>query len=376
MRFEGDQLVIPGSDSSTGSTSSNSDIVHEVNKHAHQGQGTTSKRGTVQEDGNWNYSRRIQEMQQQGDEEGIIAHPMDGTTVSTSSAASSYVGGIDAFNQELKMMTLSVDAQRSKDSKQATLTSSQMTSTAITTTSPSQTRPRTVSTSAASTSNGASLPSPGTMISPRGVFSSVASFLKKVDGVIAGECEDSSSDEAEPQRQQLRNNGPQGLVHHGMEGADTSVLSGTSGTGDHGAAEHSQETERKQSSTIASRSEGSANAATTALINKKPEVGPQASPTPATAVTDAPATTIDPSASGGGVLGTFSSLLSTGASLIGYFGSGAVSQHYDSDEEYHGSSRRLSTIKYGDSKRHHSNPRRRSAVEDDDDDDGIDDYNF
>ncbi|KAK3825884.1 MAG: hypothetical protein J3Q66DRAFT_110907 [Benniella sp.] len=381
LRFEGDQLVIPGSDSSTSSTSSNSDIAHEANKHAHQGQDTTRKRGTVQEDGNWNYSRRIQEMQHQGDEEGIIAHPMDGTTVSTSSAASSYVGGIDAFNQELKMMTLSVDAHRSKDSKQATLTSSQMTSTATTTTSPSQTRPRTVSTSAASTSNGASLPSPGTMISPRGVFSSVASFLKKVDGVIAGDCEDSSSDEAEPQRQQHRNNGPQGLVHQRMEGADNSVLSGTSGagTGDHGAAKHSQETERKQSSTIATRSEGSVDAATTASFNKKPEIAPQASPSPAaaaSAVTDAPATTIDPSASGGGVLGTFSSLLSTGASLIGYFGSGAVSQHYDSDEEYHGNSRRLSTIKYGDSKGQHFNPRRRSAVEDDDDDDGIDDYNF
>ncbi|KAF9362792.1 hypothetical protein BGX34_005472 [Mortierella sp. NVP85] len=377
LRFEGDQLVIPGSDNSTDSTSSSSDIVHEVNKYAHQGQGNTRKKGTVQEDGNWNYSRRIQEMQH-GEEEGIIAHPMDGTTVSTSSAASSYVGGIDAFNQELKMMTLSVDAHRSKDSKQATLTSSQMTSTA-TTTSPSQTRPRTVSTSAASTSNGASLPSPGTMISPRGVFSSVASFLKKVDGVIAGECEDSSSDEAESQRQQLRNNGPQGLVHQGTEGTDNSVLSGTSGTGtgDHVAAEHSQETERKQLSTIATRSESSVDAPTTASFNKKPEIAPQTSPSPAAAaVTDAPATAIDPSASGGGVLGTFSSLLSTGASLIGYFGSGAVSQHYDSDEEYHGNSRRLSTIKYGDSKTHHFNPRRRSAVEDDDDDDGIDDYNF
>ncbi|KAF9951148.1 hypothetical protein BGZ65_006149 [Modicella reniformis] len=392
LRFEGDQLVIPGGHNNMINSTNDNDDDYD------------RERGTVQDDGDWNCSKRIQELQQQRQEQGLdevaTKHPMD---LTTSSAASSFVGGIDAFNQELKMMDLDVNRSR-KEAKQP--------STVSMTRNASQTRPRTlstsVSTSAASTSSSGpslTLPSPGAMINPRGVFNNIASFLRKVDGVIAGESEDSSDEitpsgahqHRQPQltrqdhphqqtRQNGRANGPQGLNNEGL--GEIGSSKDYPGVEEHGTptAEYSDQDvgERKQPIILTTHLDSderpypehqlntttmdSLNSSLT--LNKAPKVKPEA-PVPSTAN--------DASASGaGGMLGTFSSLLSTGVSLIGYFGGGGTNRPNDSeeeyDEEYHGS-RRSSTLKYGDPKKHHYNPGKKSAIEDDDDD-SIDDYNF
>ncbi|KAG0213117.1 hypothetical protein BGX31_001337 [Mortierella sp. GBA43] len=317
LRFEGDQLVI----SNSSSDSSGQDEYGQ------------RKRGTVQGDGDWNYSRRIQEMHLQSEDGqdqdgglGVAIHSADRTS---SSAASSFVGGIDAFNQELKMMTLNMEANRNKQRPKAVSTG--------------------VSTSAASTSNGAT-------INPRGVFNSVASFLKKVDGVIAGETGDSSSDEAATNnktgqpRQKSNANGPQALVDQGLEqvGRSNDSAGPEAGAGTRAGEEGTDEPSREAKKTFPAAvtvqletevQQGGAGGdsfgtvandsvkPSSSILTKEPEAKPEA---PA-----AHTTPIDPAASGGMITNTLSSIFSTGASLIGYFGGGGVSQHYDSDDEYH-----------------------------------------
>ncbi|KAF9914532.1 hypothetical protein BX616_008117 [Lobosporangium transversale] len=171
LRFEGDKLVIPSSDK-----------------------------------------------QVQGDDLQIsLRHTIEKTTPST---ASSFVGGIDAFNLELKMANLntyqtgsqnkikmaSSSSSVSRSTRPAPTRTSTSTSTATWVSAadtlqplPPSTTPKTVSisTSTSTSTSGTPITLPGQSgINTRGVLSNITTFLKKVDGVIAGDSGDESSDES------------------------------------------------------------------------------------------------------------------------------------------------------------------------------------
>ncbi|KAF8929659.1 hypothetical protein BGZ47_000938 [Haplosporangium gracile] len=174
LRFEGDQLVIPNGDNNnhTASTSTNS-----------KGIAIPSQSRTVQEhdgDGKQRFTRER----------------------TTSSGASSFVGGVDAFNQELKMMDLDMSASRNTEKaaiRPSTITTTTSTSTLTSTSTSTSTKTgpslrRTVSTGVSTSTSTSTNSTPTVAINPREVFNNITSFLKKVDGVIAGE--GNSSDEA------------------------------------------------------------------------------------------------------------------------------------------------------------------------------------
>ncbi|KAG0346325.1 hypothetical protein BG005_000839 [Podila minutissima] len=125
----------------------------------------------------------------------------------SSSTASSFVGGIDAFNQELKMMTFEMSSSNNKkdantakerqDNTWETVSRSSSTSRAKEKPARSASSPSVTRVSAGvstSTSTSTSTGTANQAINPRDVLNNITSFLKKVDGVIAGE--GSSSDEA------------------------------------------------------------------------------------------------------------------------------------------------------------------------------------
>ncbi|KAF9327225.1 hypothetical protein BG006_009428 [Podila minutissima] len=125
----------------------------------------------------------------------------------SSSTASSFVGGIDAFNQELKMMTFEMSSSNNKkdantvkerqDNTRETVSRSSSTSRAKEKPARSASFHSVTRVSAGvstSTSTSTSTGTANQSINPRDVLNNITSFLKKVDDVIAGE--GSSSDEA------------------------------------------------------------------------------------------------------------------------------------------------------------------------------------
>ncbi|KAG9072523.1 hypothetical protein KI688_000294 [Linnemannia hyalina] len=175
LRFEGDRLVIPNSDSNNNMTSTI----------------TKSKSITIP-----SQSRTVQEHDGEGKQQRLARER------TTSSGASSFVGGVDAFNQELKMMDLDMSASRSTEKTAArpstiTTTTSTSTSRSTSTSTSTNTGPSlrgAVSTGVSTSMSTSTNSTPTVAINPREVFNNITSFLKKVDGVIAGESD--SSDEA------------------------------------------------------------------------------------------------------------------------------------------------------------------------------------
>ncbi|KAF9148508.1 hypothetical protein BG015_009748 [Linnemannia schmuckeri] len=169
LRFEGDQLVIPNGDHNNlaASTSTNSKVIV-----------IPSQGRTVQEH----------------DDDGKQRIARERTT---SSGASSFVGGVDAFNQELKMMDLDMNTSRNTEkaaARPSTITTTTSSTSTSTSTNTGPSLRRTVSTGVSTSTSTSTNSTPTVAINPREVFNNITSFLKKVDGVIAGE--DDSSDEA------------------------------------------------------------------------------------------------------------------------------------------------------------------------------------
>ncbi|KAF9168824.1 hypothetical protein BGX21_007459 [Mortierella sp. AD011] len=347
LRFEGDRLVIPNStESASGANSTNQEQTAQGNQDS------------------WGYPSRTQ---RRG---------------STSSAASSFVGGVDAFNQELKMMTLDIESKRKKEKANAvarssstvtvpptlTRTSSTSTSTststsAWTSSTTQPTRPRTVSTgvstSTSTSTNSPVLSSPST-ITPRNVLSSVASFLKRVDGVIAGDSDD-SDDEATPsskgeqksidnKNQVSRANGPHELL------VKSSIRESQAGGGTEIAAVDLDSMESTYPNDLYNSSSETNLAEVEQERRSAPVPEKNAMPNQERPVVTAPATQER-------IIDTLSSIFNTGSSIMGYFGGvSAVYKTHEDDSD-------LLNDKY-------KARGRSSAAADDDDDDSIDDYNF
>ncbi|KAF9379038.1 hypothetical protein CPC16_010991 [Podila verticillata] len=163
----------------------------------------------------------------------------------SSSAASSFVGGIDVFNQELKMMTFEMsssnieknckdsNAKERQDNTRKTVSRSSSTSRAkdkpVTKTRSASSHSVTKASTGVSTSTSTSTSTSAnnqSAINPRDVLNNITSFLKKVDGVIAGE--GSSSDEASfsDQEQALSKSSRSSIsatnAPHGPQGLGTS----------------------------------------------------------------------------------------------------------------------------------------------------------
>ncbi|KAF9131214.1 hypothetical protein BGX30_013195 [Mortierella sp. GBA39] len=175
LRFEGDRLVIPNGDSNNNTTST-----------------ITKSKGIAIP----SQSRTVQEHDGEGKQQRLARER------TTSSGASSFVGGVDAFNQELKMMDLDMSASRSTEKTAArpstiTTTTSTSTSRSTSTSTSTNTGPSlrgAVSTGVSTSMSTSTNSTPTVAINPREVFNNITSFLKKVDSVIAGEGD--SSDEA------------------------------------------------------------------------------------------------------------------------------------------------------------------------------------
>ncbi|KAF9288518.1 hypothetical protein BGZ68_000147 [Mortierella alpina] len=170
LRFEGGQLIIPSSGDN-----------HKSNYSSN-----TSPHSTI--------SEQRHNIQHESDARNLSGRPVS-MERTTSSAASSYVGGIDAFDQELKLMSLDVQNSNHRKEKRTAESRSSASTPTLSTTSPAARSPvmvRTVSTGV-STSTSTSAASPTLNINPRGVLNNITSFLKKVDGVIAGESSDEAS---------------------------------------------------------------------------------------------------------------------------------------------------------------------------------------
>ena len=174
LRFEGDQLVIPNGDSNNNTM------------------GTSTKSMDIAIP---SQSRTVQKHDGEGEQQRLVKER-------TSSGTSSFVGGVDAFNQELKMMDLDMSVSRNNEKAAArpstiTTTTSTSTSTLTSTSTSTSIGPslrRTVSTGVSTSTSTSTNSTPTVAINPREVFNNITSFLKKVDGVIAGEGD--SSDEA------------------------------------------------------------------------------------------------------------------------------------------------------------------------------------
>ncbi|KAF9575373.1 hypothetical protein EC968_003424 [Mortierella alpina] len=216
LRFEGSQLVIPSHGDYNNIDS------HSNNQTPPSSTSVLQKQHLQPEGGN--------ERSSSGRPQRLV--PLERTT---SSAGSSYVGGIDAFDQELKLMSLDVV----KDHRQETTAASR--SSASTSKTPANpTRPsvavRTVSTGV-STSTSTFVVSPTLNINPRGVLNNITSFLKKVDGVIAGESSDEASFSDQEQHLDKKNHhyhhhqrtGEPGLVNKGPQ--ESGSLHSASGSG-------------------------------------------------------------------------------------------------------------------------------------------------
>ncbi|KAF9105444.1 hypothetical protein BGX29_012210 [Mortierella sp. GBA35] len=403
LRFEGDQLVIHNSDKSTISATDGSNgvaIPSQENNNNRQG-----------------------------------PHRQLARERTTSSEASSFVGGIDAFNQELKMMDLDMRASRDADkstSQSITTTAATKTSTTSTTSTSTSTSTntgpsirRTISTGV-STSTSTSTSSSPTVINPREVFNNITSFLKKVDGVIAGEGD--SSDEAafSDQEQALG----KGRTNHARGPQENNRVHGPEETGasepepklpsvetpstvqramtpiPFDAANQEDDDDEQpypadpfnmtQPSVDARNSQLSKEQTTpgspVAVVEKetsnkiKPE--PAATPAPsAYAPLSGAVAAVVPER----IIGTFTSLFNSGSSFMGLWGTGGgggQQDGHDDDDGVSADGRRLSSLKYGDPKKHrfnyqdhHNNSAsattgRSVAKHADDDDSSIDDYDF
>ncbi|KAF9937738.1 hypothetical protein BGZ67_000950 [Mortierella alpina] len=405
LRFEGGQLVIPSSRGDENNHTSN----HVSSNAPHSGISEQQGPSMRQEGGDeiWNQSGRAQSL--------VI--PMERTT---SSSASSYVGGIDALDQELKLMSLDV-----KDHPKEKTTQSGLSTPTLIPTTRSPARPpvavRTVSTGV-STSTSTFVVSPTLNINPRGVLNNITSFLKKVDGVIAGE---SSSDEASfsDQEQHLdkkknssnsnssshnsSNNqgttepaiakmGSQGIasLHSSGSGQTTGGYSTSAAerdpqvartvavsvsvdpleqqdsphptlTGDHsddtiiyptdvfnGPSETMSGRVSPTDSSLSTLGSRASSMKQRPMDDQEPGgVQPAAPPSPQPL---SPTTATVTAAASERIFDTFTSFFNSGSSFMGLFGTGHRPEDNDarmhSDDEKHG--RRLSSLKYGDPKKH------------------------
>ncbi|KAI8594935.1 hypothetical protein EDD21DRAFT_421166, partial [Dissophora ornata] len=434
LRFEGDQLVISGNNSSNNSNAEPS----------------------VQDEGEWNYSRREKNQHYQSMERAP-------------STASSFVGGVDAFNQELKMMNLEMSRQERSKQKQphhyysseesknvqkwlATTTdastvslpaSPTVLSRAGSTTSGSTARPttpaRTTSTGV-STSTSTSTSGPSVAINPRGVFNNIASFLKKVDGVIAGDNGD-SSDEADKEQQGVpanNVNGPQALVkmsngqrdEEGMsadvggystraiESLDKSAVVAISLDSEEREQTYPEDpfnslTNRQLPSDAQDEDEDQSYPADPFNTSSRKDTHSSSSKSSVSGKrsvrTEPVVVPVATPAAPERMISTFSSIFNTGSSLMGsLFGGGSVGiggigldddpskeddYDYDGDRRRKNDGRRLSSLKYGDPMTHQFNYREyhlegdhgggatgahktKTAGNEGEDSDSLDDYDF
>ncbi|KAF9962326.1 hypothetical protein BGZ72_007379 [Mortierella alpina] len=378
LRFEGGQLVIPSSGNNNNSNNNNSS--------------SSAPHSSV--------SEQDQSMRQEGDETNLSGRsqrlvPMERTT---SSAASSYVGGIDAFDQELKLMSL--DVKDHHHQREVSTGSPSLASTSTLTTKSLARHPvavRTVSTGV-STSTSNFVVSPTLNINPRGVLNNITSFLKKVDGVIAGESSDEASFSDQEQHFDKNNNnnsnsnnnnsrtsepgtvrkGPQGMVPLDSSGSrqNTGGYSTSAAEGEQPIMRtvavnvdpleeggHSDDTViyptdvfNGPSETMSGRTSPTGSSSTLASrassIKNRSMEGPEPGVAQAAQAPSAP-----PSGSAAAserIFDTFTSFFNSGSSFMGLFGTGHRPEDDDarmhSDDEKHG--RRLSSLKYGDPKTH------------------------
>ncbi|KAG0205826.1 hypothetical protein BGX28_002606 [Mortierella sp. GBA30] len=405
LRFEGDQLVFTNKDDSDAST-----IPSII---------TTEKEQYVQENYEWNGSGR-----------SLLGRPPLERSIS---AASSFVGGTDAFNQELKMMTL--DIKNVKDTMPIQPTPTASTASPSTSAGVKKTVSTGVSTSVSTSTGNQSL-----NINPRDVLNNITSFLRKVDGVIAGESSGSSSDEAtfsDPKQDTNKRrvtaqttNGPQGVIpsgdarqrsHSGEFSRLTAESAQTSRTFAHNTESLEPGRLQPYPSDPFNTSEGDpsddALRPADAFNHLSDNTNGQAMPTSPPSIEGSRSRrssitskqTVDdieseamshPSvpAASERIFNTFTSFFNTGSSFIGLFGTGYHDEDHPSLKDDESNGRRLSSLKYGDPKTHQFNYREHRLEDDgdvdeskrvttaaartprddgdDDDDSSIDDYDF
>ncbi|KAG0266588.1 hypothetical protein BG011_001777 [Mortierella polycephala] len=369
LRFDGDQLVIPtsGSDINSGSNSNNAaDQIIKSQEH------------TLEDDGEWNYPRRKER--------------------TPSSSASSFVGGIDAMNQELKMMSMEINNKNNHVAETVVplISTSIPTppSTTRSTESPStaaiaaKSTPKMVSasttTSTAATTNQASL-------NPRGVLNNITSFLKKVDGVIAGESGDSSDETSfSDQEQALGTNRTTYAKDPQERGNNVDAEESKRMT----MADHIDPQEQPYPAdpfnTVTDQAQPpkpeDQKSSSSSISGRHHRVIQHDESEPHSAYSAAPTSASE------GIFETFTSFFNTGSSFMGFFGTGHHDEHEREDYPGEGG-RRLSSLKYGDPKKHEFNYRdhhledsstsnagraanQLASTIDDDDGSSIDDYDF
>ncbi|KAG0290684.1 hypothetical protein BGZ96_005838 [Linnemannia gamsii] len=406
LRFEGDQLVIPDGENNGNSTSTNA----------------KSKGIAIPSQG-----RAVQEP-----DADVAQRLAKERTIS--SGASSFVGGVDAFNQELKMMDLDMSASRNTEKTAArpyivTSTASTSTSTPISTsTSTGPSVRKTVSTGVSTSTSTSTSSTPTVTINPREVFNNITSFLKKVDGVIAGEG-DSSDEAAFSDQEQVLG---KGRVNHVARGPQESRVNGPEETSafeskmvaaavetptvqravtpvPFDAANREDDDDEEQpypaDNNIKSISRRDSQASkelitpTPAAENKETGKTKAEASVPAPVSPTSPVSPLYGHLSGAAaavperVFSTFTSFFNTGSSFMGLFGNGGVGVG-DDNEGGRGNGgvtadgRRLSSLKYGDPKKHQFNYQDHhnssstevsvvaSKIAEDDDNSSIDEYDF
>lgn len=376
----------------------------------------------------------------------VQEHDGDGTRRlargrTTSSGASSFVGGVDAFNQELKMMDLDMNASRNTEKTAARPPKITSTTSTSTSTSAGPSVRKTVSTGVSTSTSTSTSSTPTVAINPREVFNNITSFLKKVDGVIAGEGDSSDETSFSDQEQVLGKDrakhvarGPQESRVHGPEEtgaleskmtaaaveiptvqrAATPVPFDEANREDHEDEEQPYPTDHFNSQTSDPLGDNNINSISRHGPQTSKELITPDSPvaenketgkTKAEAAAPAPASPTSPVSPLYGhlseaaaavperVFSTFTSFFNTGSSFMGLFGTGGAGAGDDSDGGrgdggVAADGRRLSSLKYGDPKRHrfnyqdhHNNSSTEvsivtSKVAEDDDNSSIDDYDF
>ncbi|KAF9927065.1 hypothetical protein FBU30_003527 [Linnemannia zychae] len=420
LRFDGDQLLIPNTEN------------HKAdNRNAGNGIAIVTQNRTAQgqdqcQDDIWNsLSHKMLEPHQQ--------RPSIGDRIS-SSGASSFVGGVDAFNQELKMIDLATSTTRAAaDKDRPTFQSSStnvsastlipvLSSTSIPTSANTVPIRKTVSTGVSTSTSTSTSSMPTVAINPRDVLNNITSFLKKVDGVIAGEGE--SSDDASfsdqeqvsnksrsnlaraPQENLVNGSEPPNTLDSKLPSVDVTTVTERPATPipfDLANQENDEDEESYPAdpfNTVQTTSDLDLSVRGHIDSNKE-RITPD-SPTAATTMDtenaksettpDSPVSSVIP----GGfqnhltgavatvperVFSTFSSIFSTGSSFIGLWGGAGSGGEGGMGTD----GRRLSDLKYGDSIKyqnhhHNSGANRRTSVGHrhaaDDDNSSIDEYDF
>ncbi|KAF9182769.1 hypothetical protein BGZ50_004705 [Haplosporangium sp. Z 11] len=369
LRFDGDQLIIP---------TSSSDISSGSNSNNAADQTTTNQVHTVEDDGEWSYPRRKER--------------------TPSSSASSFVGGIDAMNQELKMMSMEISNKNSHIAETAAplistsaptpLSTTRSTDSASTVAIAAQSTPKMVS---ASTTTSTAAITNQSSLNPRDVLSNIASFLKKVDGVIAGESGDSSDETSFSDQEQV---------------PGTSRTSHAKGPQERGNNTDAEESKRiSVADHIDSQEQPYPADPFNTVTDQAQPPEPEDYKSSSSSISGKhhrviqhdepePHSTYSAAATGAseGIFETFTSFFNTGSSFMGFFGTGHHDEHEREDYPGEGG-RRLSSLKYGDPKKHEFNywdhhrgnsstsnagraTKQLASKIDDDDGSSIDDYDF